>query len=165
MPLDYHPVMFWELYEPCGMESPEQLKASDTGNELTLMYLYVSTNWLWNRTVSLKWTEPNCFMGIFQILLTVGQDSLFHGETLFVVSTSDTEKISFPFITQMVGIDFSAHTLFIEHTQFVVIDHFESLLSSRRGIRDVQLELDKKKIIKTLIKDVKRFMWHHFRFQ
>lgn len=73
-------------------------------------------------------------------ILTVGQDTLFHWETLFVVSTSDAENVSLPFVTEMIGLNLSAHSLLVEHTEFQVIDDFEEFLRSRSGIRYVQLE-------------------------
>lgn len=78
--------------------------------------------------------------------LTVGEDTLLHGEALLVVSAGNAEHVALPFVAQNVNINFSAHTLFIENTQFVVIDHLKSFLSSRCGVGNVQLKLDDKKI-------------------
>lgn len=46
--------------------------------------------------VSLKWTEYQ--LEPAREILTVGQDALFHWETLFVISASNTENVSFPFV-------------------------------------------------------------------
>lgn len=77
-------------------------------------------------------------------ILTVGQDTLFHGETLFIVSTSNAENVSLPFVTEMIGLDLSAHSLLVEHTEFQVIDDLEQFLCTRSRIRYVQLKLCRK---------------------
>ena len=71
------------------------------------------------------------------MILTVGQDTLLHWETLLVVSASNFENVALPLITKMVGFDFSAHALLVEQSQLVVIVDLKSFLSSRRGKRDV----------------------------
>jgi len=57
---------------------------------------------------------------------TVGEeDTLFHGETLLVVSTGDAEDIAFPFITNGIGGDFLGDFLVVEGTVsllFIEID-------------------------------------------
>lgn len=68
------------------------------------------------------------------------KNALFHWESLFVVSTSDAQNIAFPLITEQIGWDFGAHTLFVENTQLVLIVDFEELLSSSSWIRNVQLK-------------------------
>lgn len=70
-------------------------------------------------------------------ILTVGEDALLHGEALLVVATSDAEDVSLPLISQMIGLDLSSHTLVIEESQLVIIDHLKCFLGSRRGERDV----------------------------
>lgn len=72
------------------------------------------------------------------------QNSLLHGETLFVVASGDLQDVTLPFVAQIVGLDLSAHTLLVEDAQFVFIDDFEELLSSRCGIGNVQLHTQKK---------------------
>jgi hypothetical protein len=48
---------------------------------------------------------------------TVGEeDTLFHGETLLVVSTSDTEDVAFPLVTERVARDFLCDFLVVEDT-------------------------------------------------
>ncbi|KNC23570.1 hypothetical protein FF38_02834 [Lucilia cuprina] len=64
----------------------------------------------------------------------MSQDTLFHGETLFVVTSGNTKHITFPLVTEDVGFDNLAHTFFIEHTQFVFVNNFEKFLASRYGI-------------------------------
>ena len=45
-----------------------------------------------------------------------GKDTLFHGETLLVVSTSNTENVTGPFVTKGGSINFLAHTFLIKGT-------------------------------------------------
>ncbi|KAL4838730.1 hypothetical protein H8958_011053 [Nasalis larvatus] len=40
----------------------------------------------------------------------MGQDTLLHGETLFVVPTTDSDHITLPFFTQSVSSNFCGHT-------------------------------------------------------
>ena len=67
---------------------------------------------------------------------SLGQHTLFHGETLFVVSSGDTEDISIPFFTQSRGIYFSAHALFVKWTnlnfqklRYFVTRNFQKIVS------------------------------------
>nr|BAE89090.1 unnamed protein product [Macaca fascicularis] len=47
----------------------------------------------------------------------MGQDTLLHGETLFVVPTTDSDHITLPFFTQSVSSNFCGHTLLIKSTE------------------------------------------------
>jgi len=47
---------------------------------------------------------------------SICENSLHHGETLFVVSTSDFEDISFVFFTKALSFDFLGHTFVIKTT-------------------------------------------------
>lgn len=71
--------------------------------------------------------------------LTVCEDTLLHGETLLVVSSSDADDVSLPLITKKIGFDLSSHALLIEHTKLVVIHNFDELLGPRGGVGNVQL--------------------------
>merc|ERR1719461_1742015 len=66
---------------------------------------------------------------------SLGEDTLFHGETLLVVSTGDTENVTSPFITKGGSIDLLAHTLLIEGTNLNFIVDLEKLLAARSWIR------------------------------
>uniref|UniRef100_A0A2I3S7U6 Uncharacterized protein n=2 Tax=Pan TaxID=9596 RepID=A0A2I3S7U6_PANTR len=48
----------------------------------------------------------------------MGQDTLFQGETLFVVPTTDSDHVTLPFFTQSVNSNFCGHTLLIKSTKF-----------------------------------------------
>lgn len=71
--------------------------------------------------------------------LTVCENTLFHWEALFVIATGNAQNETFPFITQQIGWNFSAHTLLVEDAKFVFIHNFKELLSSGSWIRNVQL--------------------------
>ena len=51
----------------------------------------------------------------------VHHNTLTHGETLLVITTSDLKGVSFVFVTEAAGIDFLAHSLFNERVVFFVI--------------------------------------------
>merc|ERR1712039_464969 len=72
---------------------------------------------------------------------SLGEDTLFHGETLLVVSTSDTENVTSPFVTKGGSIDLLAHTLLVEGTNLDFIVDLEKLLAARSWIRHVYLHI------------------------
>ena len=56
---------------------------------------------------------------------TVGQeDTLLHGETLLVVTTSDAENVTLEFITKSIAGYFLGHTLIVETTAIEFISLF-----------------------------------------
>merc|ERR1712008_208476 len=59
-----------------------------------------------------------------------GKDTLFHGETLLVVSTSNAEHVTGPFVTKGGSINFLAHTFLIKGTNLDFIVDFEELLAT-----------------------------------
>lgn len=65
--------------------------------------------------------------------LTVCQDSLFHWETLFVVAAGNAQHVALPFVTQLIGLNLSAHTLLVEDAQLMFVDDLEQFLVSRSG--------------------------------
>jgi hypothetical protein len=69
--------------------------------------------------------------------LTIGEDTLLHGEALLVVAAGDSDDVALPVITEQVGFDFGAHTLLIEDSKLVLIDDFEELLTASRRERNV----------------------------
>lgn len=74
----------------------------------------------------------------FNILtLTIGEDTLLHGEALLVVAAGDSDDVALPVITEQVGFDFGAHTLLIENSKLVLVDDFEELLTASRRERNV----------------------------
>merc|ERR1712176_1518942 len=69
---------------------------------------------------------------------TNSTNTLFHGESLFVVSSSDTENVAGPFSTEVVGCDFLSHSLVIEMLELLLIVNFKDFLTTRLGISDVE---------------------------
>ena len=47
---------------------------------------------------------------------TVDEDTLLHGEALFVVSTGDSEGVALEFVTEDLSIDIRAHAAVVEVT-------------------------------------------------
>lgn len=57
--------------------------------------------------------------------LTVGQDTLLHGESLLVVAAGDAQLVALPLVTEDIGLHNLSHTLLVEDAQLVLVDHFE----------------------------------------
>jgi len=72
---------------------------------------------------------------------TVGQHALHHGESLLVVSASDSEDVTLPLVAQRVAGDFLRHLLVEEDAEFAVIFDLDEFLTSRRRISDIQLHV------------------------
>ena len=71
--------------------------------------------------------------------MAMSQDTLLHGETLFVVPTTDSNHITLPLFIQSVGGNFCGHTLLIKGMKFAFITHFNEFLAASGWKRDVQL--------------------------
>ena len=71
----------------------------------------------------------------------MSQDTLLHGETLFLIPTTDSNYITLPLFTQSVCSNFWGHMLLIKSTKFVFITHFNEFLTASGWERDVQLHL------------------------
>lgn len=69
----------------------------------------------------------------------MGQDTLLHGETLFVIPTTDSDRITLPFSTQSSSSKFCGHMLLLEGMKSVFIVHFNELLAASGWERKVQL--------------------------
>merc|ERR1719374_315209 len=70
---------------------------------------------------------------------TVGQHSLHHGETLFIVATADPEDVSLPFVTQRVAGNLLRHLLVEKDAKFAVILNLDEFLTPGGRVGDVQL--------------------------
>ena len=77
-----------------------------------------------------------------QVDKAMGQDTLLHGETLFVVPTTDLNHITLPLSTQSINSNCCGHTLLIKGTKFVFIVPFNEFLATSGWERDVQLSLE-----------------------
>ena len=69
----------------------------------------------------------------------MGKDTLLHGETLFVVPTTNSNHITLPFFTHSVSSNFCGRTLLIKGTKFAFIVNFNDFLAASGWERDVQL--------------------------
>ena len=78
-------------------------------------------------------------MPLAQQQVHTGQDTLLHGETLFVVPTTDSNHVTLPFFPQSVSSNFCDHMLLIKSTKFAFIMHFNEFLTASGWERDVQL--------------------------
>lgn len=70
-------------------------------------------------------------------------DTLLHGETLLVVSTSDAEDVALELVADRVTGDLSAHALLHEDGELTLILNVDELLAAIGRVRDVQLHLAK----------------------
>jgi len=62
---------------------------------------------------------------------SLDEDTLHHGETLFVISTSDFEDVAFEFITQRVSNHLLGNALVIENAQFLLIFYVDTFARTR----------------------------------
>lgn len=60
----------------------------------------------------------------------MGQDILLHGETLFVIPTTNLEHIPLPFFTQNVSSNLCGHMLLVKGTNFVFVIYFNEFLAA-----------------------------------
>lgn len=67
------------------------------------------------------------------------EDTLFHGETLFVVAARDLDDVPLPLFSERVGLDLLAHAPLVEHAQLALIVNFKQLLAASGRVRHVQL--------------------------
>jgi len=65
------------------------------------------------------------------------EDTLFHGETLFVFTSGDPQDVSFEFITQWIGGYFVGDSLFVEVLDLVFIIDFEGFLLACARVSDI----------------------------
>merc|ERR1712241_1129876 len=71
------------------------------------------------------------------------EDTLFHGETLFVFTTGDSKDVAFEFIAQWIGGDFVGDSLFVHVLDFVFIIDFKGFLLAGGRVSDVDFHNDK----------------------
>jgi len=67
------------------------------------------------------------------------KDTLFHGETLLIVSTRDAENVAFPFVADRVARDFLGDFLVVEDTETLLVIEIDELLGPGCGVGNVQL--------------------------
>jgi len=67
------------------------------------------------------------------------EDTLLHGETLLVVSTCDTEKVSLPLLSKGITRDLLSDLLVVDETVSLLVVDVEKLLSPGGGVSNVEL--------------------------
>ena len=73
---------------------------------------------------------------------TVGEeDTLLHGETLLVVTTTDAEDVTLPLFTEGVDLNILGHALLVEASDESLILDVERLLGTRGRVSNVELHL------------------------
>jgi hypothetical protein len=72
-------------------------------------------------------------------LVRVCQLTLLHGETLLVVSTTDSDDVALELVTELVNGNILTHSLLPEDSGLEVIVDGECLLSASGGVGEVQL--------------------------
>lgn len=70
---------------------------------------------------------------------TLDKDTLLHGETLLVISSSDSEDVALVVVTEVLSVNFVAHSLVEERTDVFLVVDFDFLVSAGKGVRDVKL--------------------------
>jgi len=69
----------------------------------------------------------------------VQQNTLHHGETLLVVTTSDLEDVTLPLVAESVDLNFLGDALVVENAQLALISDVDELLAASSRIGDVEL--------------------------
>ena len=72
----------------------------------------------------------------------VGQDSLLHGESLFVVSSSDLEDVSLELVSEVFSLNFLSHSLIVKDSDSFIVVNFDRFLLSSGWISNVELWRD-----------------------
>jgi len=69
----------------------------------------------------------------------VDKDTLLHGETLFVVSSGDSEDVTLVFISHKLSVDFLTHASVKEGTNVFFIINFDFLVATSGGVTQIKL--------------------------
>lgn len=69
----------------------------------------------------------------------VAEDTLFHGKSVFIESSSDSEDISLELFAENISFNFLTHSLLVEDSASVVIIDIEWLSSAVCGVGDTEL--------------------------
>jgi len=71
----------------------------------------------------------------------VGQDTLTHRETLFVISSTNAEDITLEFVTDGRSVNFLGHTAFIQGLETLFIIDFDDFLHPSAGAGNIDLHI------------------------
>lgn len=89
-----------------------------------------------------SWSITRVSLGHQDFRSSLGEDTLFHWESLFIVSSSNLEDVSLEFFSQVISWYFFSHSLVEEDRAFLVIIDFDDLLSSSLWTTDVKFHTD-----------------------
>jgi len=67
------------------------------------------------------------------------EDTLFHGETLFILTSGDSKDVAFEFFAEWVSGDFVGDSLFVEMLDFVFVIDFEAFLLACAWVSNIDL--------------------------
>jgi len=67
------------------------------------------------------------------------EDTLFHGESLFVITACDADNVTFPFVTNGVDRDLLGDFLLVKDAVSLLIVDIDKLLCPSSGVSDVEL--------------------------
>lgn len=67
------------------------------------------------------------------------EDTLFHGETLFVFTTGDPENVTLEFVSEWIGGNLVRDSLFVEVLDFVFVIDFEGFLLACAWVSNIDL--------------------------
>lgn len=65
---------------------------------------------------------------------SVDEDTLLHGESLLVISSSDSEDVALVVVTEVLSVNFVTHSLVEEGTDEFLLINFNFLVSSGKGV-------------------------------
>ena len=100
-----------------------------------------TSNWLLLLFTCSSWSVALLAFSHEDAHTTLGEDTLSHGETLFVVSTGDSEDVPLELITQGISLNFLAHSAVEKYVALVIVVDFKSLLPTLQWVSDVELAI------------------------
>ena len=68
------------------------------------------------------------------------QDTLFHRETLLVISTHNLDNITLEFITKSISLDFLRHAFVVKDSELSLVIDFHHFLSTSNWVSQVELQ-------------------------
>jgi hypothetical protein len=122
-----------------------------------------TTDTLARALTSTTGTIARLTLGEEQANTLVEQDSLLHGETLFIITTGDLHDVTLVFFTQGISFNFLRDALIHEDVQFTFISDFDELLATSSRISDVQLLHDDKESKQSIAKQSNSKMYVFFK--
>jgi hypothetical protein len=69
-----------------------------------------------------------------------GEDTLFHGETVFIIATGDFEDVSLEFVSKGVGFNLLSHSFFEEDSALIIVIDVDGLGGAVNWVGDGELK-------------------------